>query len=75
VNLIVTALTGIVLSLLLAVAGALLYSLPVMWLWNAVAPDVFGVQPLTWFKALWLTLLCALLFPIRNTTFSGTSGS
>jgi hypothetical protein len=46
-----------------------------MWLWNAVAPDVFGVQPLTWFKALWLTLLCALLFPFRNTTFSGTSGS
>jgi hypothetical protein len=57
VNLVVTALAGIVLSHLLALTGALLYSLPVMWLWNAVAPDVFGMQPLAWVKALWLGMV------------------
>jgi hypothetical protein len=72
VNLIVATLLGIVISLVLAIANALLCSLPVMWLWNAVAPDVFGLKPLTWLQALWLSLLCAMLF--RTTNNSSTSG-
>ena len=61
-NLIVVGLFGTAISLALALALALLNSLPVMWLWNAVVPDVFGMKPLTWVQALWLSLLCALLF-------------
>jgi hypothetical protein len=71
VNLIVVGLLGTVISVVLAIASALVYSLPVMWLWNAVVPDVFGMKPLTWVEALWLSLLCALLF--RTTSSSVTS--
>jgi hypothetical protein len=39
-----------------------------MWLWNAVAPDVFGLKPLTWLQALWLSLLCSLLFRTNSST-------
>lgn len=55
----------------LALAGALVSSLPVMWLWNAVVPAVFGLKALTWDQALDLCLLCAVLFrassaPVRK---------
>lgn len=32
-----------------------------MWVWNAVMPDLFGLQPITWFQAAGLSLLCTLL--------------
>jgi hypothetical protein len=60
-DVLVAGLIGTFIAVLLAVAAALVSSLPVMWLWNAVAPDVFGPKPLTWVQALWLSLLCALL--------------
>lgn len=41
---------------------ALLLALPVWLLWNAVVPEVFGLHPITLVQALWLNLLCALLF-------------
>jgi hypothetical protein len=55
-------------AVLLALAAAFVSSLPVMWLWNAVAPDVFGLKPLTWVQALWLSLLCSLLFRTSSST-------
>lgn len=62
---------GFVLATFFAVAGALVSSLPVMWLWNAVMPAIFGVRSLTWLQALWLCLLCSLLvrtgFSTRDT--------
>jgi hypothetical protein len=64
----VAGLIGTFIAVLLALAAALVSSLPVMWLWNAVAPDVFGLRPLTWVQALWLSLLCALL--LRTSSFS-----
>jgi hypothetical protein len=72
-NLMFAALFGVIFSLGLAVATALLYSLPVMWLWNAFAPDIFGVRPLTWAQALWLSLLCGLLFGTTSSTTTKTS--
>jgi hypothetical protein len=57
---------GIVFGLILSVAGALLSSVPVMLLWNAVIPEVLGPRPITWPQALWLCLLCALLFGTRS---------
>lgn len=49
------------LTISIALAGAVFSSVPVMWLWNAFMPEVFGVRSLTWLQALWLCLLCALL--------------
>jgi hypothetical protein len=61
-SVLIAGLIGTFIAVLLALAAALVSSLPVMWLWNAVAPDVFGLKPLTWVQALWLSLLCTLLF-------------
>ncbi len=67
-HLIVAVLLGTVISVALALAGALVYSLPVMWLWNAVVPNVFGMHPITWLEALWLSLLCGFLFKTTSTS-------
>ena len=39
-----------------SVAGAV-----VMWLWNALIPDIFGATAITWLQALGLLLLARLL--------------
>lgn len=70
-NVIVVGLLGTITLCFIALASALLYSLPVMWLWNAFAPVVLGMKPLTWAQALWLSLLCALLF---RTSASASKG-
>lgn len=64
--LIVASIFGIGLTVALVVGEAFLLSLPVMWLWNLVVPDVFGLKTLTWSQALGLTILCGLL--LRRST-------
>ena len=39
-----------------SVAGAV-----VMWLWNALVPDIFGASEITWIQALGLLVLARLL--------------
>lgn len=63
--LIVASIFGLGLTTALVVGDAFLLSLPVMWLWNLVIPDVFGLKALTWAHALWLTMLCGLLLGRR----------
>lgn len=53
---------AIVAVLVLGVVVALLVSLPVMWLWDWLMPEIFGLKEITWLQALGLTLLCSLLF-------------
>jgi hypothetical protein len=67
---IIAGLIGMSIAVLLAVVAALVSSLPVMWLWNEVIPDVFGLKPLTWMQALWLCLLCSLLFKTSSSVKS-----
>ena len=38
----------------------------VMWLWNAVMPDVFGLPQLTWIQSLCIYFLAHLLFNSRE---------
>lgn len=40
----------------------LLFALPVMYLWNWLMPEIFGLQTLTFWQAWGLTVLCWLLF-------------
>lgn len=49
----------------------LLMALPVMWLWNWLMPELFGLSTLTFWQALGLSALTSLLFKSYNT---GTSG-
>jgi len=52
-----------VLSIILVfTAIAIALSALVMYLWNAILPDVIGVKPLTFWKAMGLLLLAKILF-------------
>lgn len=42
--------------------AALVLAAAVMWLWNAILPDVVGVKPITYLQALGLLALCRILF-------------
>lgn len=47
---------------LFIVAAGLLMGGVVMFLWNAILPEVTGVKPLTYWKAVGLLALCRILF-------------
>lgn len=49
---------------LVVVVLALLMALPVMWLWNAILPDITkgAVTELNFWQALGLNFLCSILF-------------
>ena len=52
--------------ILVAILIALLLALPVMWLWNALMPVIFGLIKITFWQALGLSLLCSFLFKSSN---------
>lgn len=41
---------------------ALLFSLPIMWLWNWLMPVIFGLTKITWIQALGLSVLSGFFF-------------
>jgi len=55
-------LSGIVAVLALGFVLALIASLPVMWLWDWLMPEIFGLKEITWLQALGISVLCSLLF-------------
>lgn len=40
----------------------LILSLPILWLWNWLCPDIFGLPEITWLQAWGLGILGNLLF-------------
>jgi len=42
--------------------AALVFALPVMWLWNWLMPMIFGLIKLTLVQSLGLNILCGILF-------------
>ena len=40
---------------------ALIFSLPIMWLWNWLMPVIFGLTKITWIQALGLSALSGFL--------------
>lgn len=43
-------------------AFALIFSLPIMWLWNWLMPVIFGLTKITWLQALGLSVLSGFFF-------------
>lgn len=41
---------------------ALIFSLPIMWLWNWLMPVIFGLTKITWTQALGLSVLSGFFF-------------
>lgn len=66
-------LESITLSLLtlgIVVLVAILYTLPVMWLWNWLLTDIFSLRSISVTEALGLVVLCGLLF--KNSSSSSS---
>lgn len=40
----------------------LIVTLPTMWLWNSICPQMFGLPEITFWQTLGLMILCRLLF-------------
>ncbi|MDR2104436.1 MAG: hypothetical protein LBP51_01635 [Deferribacteraceae bacterium] len=53
-------------KILIAIAVIVLLGLVVMFLWNALAPELFGLDKITYGQAVGLFLLCRLLFGGHN---------
>ena len=45
---------------------ALIFSLPIMWLWNWLMPVIFGLTKITWLQALGLSVLSGFFFREGN---------
>lgn len=43
-------------------AFALIFSLPIMWLWNWLMPVIFGLTKITWLQAFGLSVLSGFFF-------------
>jgi hypothetical protein len=57
-------------ALFIGLAVALIVAFPVMLLWNALMPDLFGLQLIGFWQALGLTVLCSILFKSSNSSSS-----
>ena len=56
------AILTFLLSIILTVGVGLLIAFPVMWLWNYVIPDVFGLSTIVFWQAFALYTLSSILF-------------
>ena len=52
---------------------AVLTALPVMWMWNYLMPDLFGLKTIDFWQALVLSGLCGTLFKPNSSSSSKKS--
>ena len=68
--------TGMIIGGVILAAGlAFLFGLIVMWLWNWIMPDVFGLKELTYWQAWGIVLLAHILFKAGGHKDSRNAGS
>jgi len=52
----------IIVGIVVAIIVALIMGYPIMWLWNFLMPDIFGLPPITILQAIALLVFFSLLF-------------
>lgn len=52
---------AVLVVLIVSALAALLFGFPIKWLWNAVVPEIFGLPTITYWQAVGLNMLSALL--------------
>ena len=60
----------ILVALIIGAAISVMVAFPVMLLWNAVIPSIFGLQVINFSQALMLSLLCSILFKSSSSSSS-----
>lgn len=65
---------GMVVFGIIAITGfAALFGFVIMWLWNALIPDIFGLTMLTYWQAVGILILAKLLFGGFGSGHKGSS--
>ena len=64
---ILTSALGVILLLVIIAA---VIALPVMWLWNGLMPEIFGLALISFKQALGLSILSGLLFKSTSSSSS-----
>ena len=59
--------TRLLLFLMASVLISVLFSLPVMWLWNGLMPEIFKLPEISFLQAIGLNFLCSILFKSNYT--------
>jgi uncharacterized membrane protein len=54
--------TGVAAMVLVVLLVILLLGFPLMWLWNGLMPDLFNLPTITFWQAVGLNILSAILF-------------
>ena len=62
-----TKLLLFLMALCVSIIISVLFSLPVMWLWNGLMPAIFKLPEITFLQALGLNILCSILFKSNYT--------
>ena len=62
-----TKLLLFLMALCISIIISVLFSLPVMWLWNGLMPAIFKLPEITFLQALGLNILCGILFKSNYT--------
>lgn len=57
-------------ALLIAFLGSFLIAIPVLYLWNWIMPEIFGLIVITYWQAWGITLLSGLLLKSHSTSSS-----
>ncbi len=65
-----TKLLLFLMALCVSIIISVLFSLPVMWLWNGLMPAIFKLPEITFLQALGLNILCSILFKSNYTAQS-----
>lgn len=53
---------GFLLVIIIGLGIAIIMGFPMMWLWNALMPSIFGLTKITFWQGVGLNLLSGLLF-------------
>lgn len=53
---------GFLIGVVVILIAVILTAFPVMWLWNAVIPDIFNLPEITFMQAVGLNMLCSIMF-------------
>lgn len=64
---------GSILAILVIVFGVgIIFSLPVMWCWNFLMPEIFGLEKISLFQSWVMLLLSGFLF--KSTSITNSKG-
>ena len=61
-------LLGLVIAIGILFVVGFIVAWPIVWIWNYLAPDLFGLPEIMFWQAFWLYFLCGILLRSANSS-------